>query len=121
YDSSDADQEIQSTEHTAESEAQVGEHLQGLVQPGRWLGGKPVINIETDEKMGEVSSLFFDSGAMRVAAVAVSRGSLLNRETEILRGSDIKVWGVDVILARRGEEVLPSESDAWLKASQIKG
>jgi sporulation protein YlmC with PRC-barrel domain len=77
-------------------------------------------------KLAELYDVAVDPDQMRVAALIISQGGLLNRETRSLPADAVQVWGRDVILVNgseadfRGRQV--ADRDKWpLVLDHLKG
>ena len=90
------------------------------------LHGNSVISMDNGQIIGSVADIMIDPEALKAAALATSKGNLLNREIEAITAENVQVWGRDVILVKQPdvivkEDQLP-ELDRWLSvADNIKG
>lgn len=62
------------------------------------LSRRPVVDISTGSRIGEVADLLVDPETLQVGALNVSSGGLFNRETRTIPASQVTVWGKDYVL-----------------------
>ncbi len=97
----------------------------------RELHGKSIVSVTNGQIIAKVEDVMLDPGALRVAALVTSESGLgrmlkFDRKTEAIPGSEVQVWGQDVVLVSRPDvitniEELPG-SDQWVSVSEkIKG
>ncbi|MFU8773066.1 MAG: PRC-barrel domain-containing protein [Anaerolineales bacterium] len=94
-------------------------------QPAHILLHKMIVNIENGEKLGSASDLLFDRANLKIAAVTVSTGGLLQRGSQAILAEQVQVWGKDFILVQgKGgslQDFAPG-SENWLSlTNNLKG
>ncbi|MBE0411474.1 MAG: PRC-barrel domain-containing protein [Anaerolineales bacterium] len=94
-------------------------------QPAQIFLHKMMVNIENGEKLGNASDLLFDRANLKIAAVTVSTGGLLQRGSQAILVEQIQVWGKDFILVQgKGgslQDFAPG-SENWLSlTNNLKG
>lgn len=97
------------------------DHKENIITTQR-IKGMPVVSLENGAKIGSVSDIVIDADKLQVAALVLSKGTLLSKEVEMIPAEEIQVWGQDVILVRKHHTVdhptrLP-EGKRWLYADE---
>ena len=117
-------QEIETARPSAQASeagftAQEGRRSQDII-------GKVVISVSTGQKLGTVEDLLIDPPAMRVAALLLSKGSLINRDVVAVPVDDVEAWGQNAIMVNGPESALRREEladhEKWVSATDdIRG
>lgn len=74
-------------------------------QLAKQLNGKAIVDIHNGEKIGQISDVLFNPNTLRVAALMISQGGLLNRDEEAFPADNVQVWGKDVVLVNRSNQM----------------
>jgi sporulation protein YlmC with PRC-barrel domain len=94
-------------------------------QTQHWKGNS-VVSLDEGAVVAKVADVMIDPQTLKVAALVISKGGLLGRETEYVPSTEVKVWGEDVILISRtgasvGESEIPSLDRALRVSDEIRG
>lgn len=91
----------------------------------RDLKGRALVTMDTGEKLGVVDEVLFHPEKLKVAGLAISKGGLFDRETDVFPADSVRVWGIDVILVDPAPFLSgPTQGDLsqWIKLSdQLQG
>jgi uncharacterized protein YrrD len=86
---------------------------------------RTIVNIDTGEKLGNVSDLLFNPFELEVAALTTSTGGILQRGSLAILNQQVRVWGKDFILVEgQGESLqdISPGSENWISlTNNIKG
>jgi sporulation protein YlmC with PRC-barrel domain len=94
-------------------------------QTQHWKGNS-VISLDEGIAVAKMADVMIDPQTLKVAALVISKGGLLGRETEYVPSTEVKVWGQDVILISRtdacvGESEIPSVDRLLRVSDEIRG
>lgn len=95
------------------------------MRSGKELIGKQIISITDGRSLGTVKDLYVDPDLNWLTAVYLGSEGLFKRKANLIRRSDITVFGIDAILVKNSEVVtddkqLP-EAETWLRLDKLKG
>ena len=90
------------------------------------IHGNSVISIDNGQIIGSVGDIMIDPETLDAAALATSKGNLLNREIEAIPAADVQVWGQDAVLVKHPDVIVKEDQlpdlEKWLSVSDdIKG
>lgn len=97
-----------------------------MAYPTQHWSGDSVISLDEGKVIAKMSDVIIDPQTMKVAALVTSKGGLLGREVKYVLGTEVNVWGEDVILISRTaaamdeSEMEPSEGLLWV-SEEIQG
>jgi uncharacterized protein YrrD len=94
-------------------------------QTQHWKGN-PVISLDEGVVVAKMADVMIDPQTLKVAALVISKGGLLGRETEYIPITEVKVWGQDAILISRtsaslGQAEFPSLDRLLRVSEEIRG
>jgi uncharacterized protein YrrD len=86
------------------------------------IKGRAVVSIQNGKKVGSVSDVVIDADRLQLAALVLTRGTLFDRDKEMIPAEQVQVWGEDVILIKQydviDEEMRMPEGKRWLYADE---
>ena len=95
------------------------------MQTAKDLIGKPVFGISDGRRLGTVKDVYLDGALESVAGLYLGPEGWLSRTALLIQRSDVMVFGIDAILAKRSDVVShgtkTSESAKWLRRDQLQG
>ena len=92
---------------------------------GRSLIDNPVYNNQDGRTLGKVADLYLDKDLETVAAIYLGSEGLVKRTPVFIRSRDVRLFGVDAVLARssaivyRGEEI--PTAGRWVRLRDLQG
>ena len=95
------------------------------MQAGKDLIGKQIISISDGRQLGTVKDLYLDSDLNLVTGVYLGPQGLFSRRSLLIEGSNVMVFGIDVVLAKHSDAVTDSSKATdwakWIRRDKLQG
>ena len=71
---------------------------------------RSIISLNEGQRLGAVDDILVDPGSLRLHALVTAKSGLLRPEINAIPQSEIVLWGLDVVLVKRGDALVKRDS-----------